>query len=79
MNSNCLQLFINNEWVAAKSGKTFPTLNPCTGEKIVDVAEADKADVDAAVLAARAAFKTGSPWRSMDASARGKLIQKVNN
>jgi len=30
------------------------------------------------VAAARAAFKPGSPWRSMDASARGKLILKVN-
>lgn len=37
-----IQLFINNEFVAAKSGKTFPTINPATGEKICDIAEADK-------------------------------------
>jgi len=71
------QLFINNEFVNSVSGKTFPTLNPSTGEKIVDVAEADKADVDVAVAAARAAFKPGSEWRKMDASARGKLIYKL--
>ncbi len=33
-------------------------------------------DVDKAVVAARAAFKKTSPWRKMDASARGKLIGK---
>jgi hypothetical protein len=31
-------------------------------------------DVDLAVKAARAAFKVGSPWRTMDASARGRLM-----
>ena len=43
------QLFINNEWVNAKSGRTFETFDPATGEKIADVQEADKADVDVAV------------------------------
>ena len=36
-----------------------------------------KADVDKAVKAAREAFKLGSPWRRMDASERGKLINKL--
>ena len=40
------KLFIDNEFVDAASGKTFPTFDPTTGEKICDVAEADKADVD---------------------------------
>jgi aldehyde dehydrogenase (NAD+) len=59
------------------SGKTFPTINPATGEKITDVAEGDKADVDIAVNAARDAFKLGSPWRRMDASERGRLLNKL--
>jgi len=71
------QLFINNEWVDAESGKTFATLNPATGETIAQVQEADKADVDKAVAAARAAFKLGSPWRTMDASQRGHLLYKL--
>jgi aldehyde dehydrogenase (NAD+) len=71
------KIFINNEFVDSVSGKTFPTLNPCTAEKIVDVAEGDKADVDKAVAAAKKAFAVGSPWRSMDASARGRLMHKV--
>lgn len=71
------QLFINNEWVDAVSGKTFPTLNPCTEEKICDVAEGDKADVDLAVEAATAAFKRGAPWRTMDANQRGMCLYKL--
>ena len=34
------KLLINNEWVASVSGKTFPTINPATGEEIAQVAEA---------------------------------------
>ena len=37
-----------------------------------------KADIDIAVAAARRAFKLGSEWRTMDASKRGRLINKVS-
>ncbi|XP_063435466.1 retinal dehydrogenase 2-like [Mytilus trossulus] len=70
------QIFINNEFVNSVSGKVFPTINPATGEKICDIQEGDKADVDKAVAAAKEAFKLGSPWRRMDASKRGKLLMK---
>jgi acyl-CoA reductase-like NAD-dependent aldehyde dehydrogenase len=55
------RILINNQWVNSLSGKTFPTFNPATGEEICQVAEADVADVDQAVKAARAAFE--GPWR----------------
>jgi len=71
------QIFINNEWVNSVSGKTFPDIDPCTGEKIVDIQEGDKADIDKAVAAARAAFKSGSTWRTMDASKRGSYLYKL--
>lgn len=71
------KVFINNEFVDAVSGKTFPTLNPCTGEVICEVAEGDKADVDKAVKAATEAFRLGSPWRRMDAGERGYLMNKL--
>lgn len=71
------KLFIDNEFVDAVSGKTFPTINPATEEVICQVAEGDKADVDLAVAAAKRAFKFGSEWRTMDASNRGKLIHKL--
>ena len=59
------------------SGKTFETLNPATGEVITEVQEGDKADVDKAVKAASDAFSLGSPWRTMDASMRGYLLNKL--
>uniref|UniRef100_A0A669DJH4 Aldehyde dehydrogenase 1 family, member A2 n=1 Tax=Oreochromis niloticus TaxID=8128 RepID=A0A669DJH4_ORENI len=72
-----LQIFINNEWQDSVSGKVFPVYNPATGEQICEVQEADKADVDKAVQAARLAFSLGSVWRRMDASERGRLLSKL--
>lgn len=71
------KLFINNQFVDSTSGKTFGTINPATGQKIIDVAEGDKQDVEAAVQGAKAAFARSSPWRQMDASGRGKLLNKL--
>ena len=70
------KLLINNKWVDSASGKTFPTINPSTGEMITQVAEADVADVDKAVAAARAAFDKG-PWRKMSAAERGLLLYRL--
>src|ERR1700692_1398774 len=69
-------MFIGGKWADSVSGKTFATLNPCTGEAICQVAEGDKADVDLAVKAARKAFETG-PWAKMNGSDRGRLIYKL--
>jgi len=70
------RLLINNQWTEAASGRTFPTINPATGEEICRIAEADKEDVDRAVKAARHAFERG-PWRKMAASERGRLLNKL--
>ena len=70
------KLLINGKWVDSTSGKTFPTINPSTGDVITQVAESDTADVDKAVAAARAAFDKG-PWRKMNASQRGRLMNKL--
>ncbi|KAK2563156.1 Aldehyde dehydrogenase 1A1 [Acropora cervicornis] len=37
----------------------------------------NQADVDIAVKAAKEAFKFGSPWRTIDASERGRLLYKL--
>ncbi|KAA0184695.1 Retinal dehydrogenase 1 [Fasciolopsis buskii] len=71
------QLFINNEYVNSSSGKTFKTINPTTEEVICAVQEPSDADINKAVAAAKTAFKRGSPWRTMDASARGHLLYKL--
>jgi aldehyde dehydrogenase (NAD+) len=70
------RLLIDGEWVDAASGKKFPTINPATEEIITHVAEGDKADIDAAVAAARRAFESG-PWPQMNASERGRRIHKL--
>jgi acyl-CoA reductase-like NAD-dependent aldehyde dehydrogenase len=43
------QLFIDGQLVDAKSGKTFETVNPATGERLATVAEGDGVDIDLAV------------------------------
>ncbi|KAL0882264.1 hypothetical protein ABMA27_000795 [Loxostege sticticalis] len=70
------KLFIDNEWVDAKSGKTFDTRSPHDGSVIAKVAEGDKADIDLAVAAAKRAFHRNSEWRLLDASQRGRLLNK---
>jgi len=70
------QMLIDGKWVNAASGKTFPTYNPATGEVLAQVAEGDRADIDAAVKAARRAFDSG-PWSKMTPAERGKLIWKL--
>src|SRR6516165_3969873 len=69
-------LFIGGNFVDSSSNKTFPAINPATGETICQVAEADKADVDQAVKAARKALESG-PWSRMDAADRGRLLFKL--
>ncbi len=69
------KLLINNQWVPSESGKTFATIDPSTAEEICQVAEADAADVDKAVMAARAAFE--GPWRKLRASERGRLLYRL--
>jgi acyl-CoA reductase-like NAD-dependent aldehyde dehydrogenase len=68
-------LFINNKFVPAKSGKTFEAINPATEEILALAAEGDKADVDDAVRAARAAFEDG-PWSRMGAPERARLLRR---
>ncbi len=69
-------LFIDNEWQAANSGKTFDVLNPATEQVIATVPAAGDADVDAAVGAARTCFESDE-WRGLSARQRGRLLYKA--
>jgi len=71
------KLFINGEFVDAKSGKTFATSNPATEEKIADVASAGVEDVDSAVRAARAQMEPGSEWQKMKPRDRAKVLWRL--
>jgi phenylacetaldehyde dehydrogenase len=70
------RLFINNEWVDAKSGKTIKVFDPATGREIGQVADAGPEDVDRAVVAARAALTSG-PWADMLPAGREALLWKL--
>jgi len=68
------QLFINNEWVDAKSKKSFDTVNPVTEEVITKVQEAGEEDINDAVKAASVAFKS---FKKSDGSLRRNLLLKL--
>src|SRR5277367_2359690 len=67
-------LFINNEFIKAKSGKTFEAINPATSKSVCEVQEAGDEDVDIAIAAARAAFD--GAWGELTPTERGKLLIK---
>jgi aldehyde dehydrogenase (NAD+) len=77
LNIRANKLLIDNEWIAAESGRTFQTINPATGDVICAVAEGDGPDVEKAVRAARKAFGPNSKWRRMSAAQRGRLMYKL--
>src|SRR6476646_9496076 len=70
------QLFIDGQWVDAESGKTFTTPNPATGEMLAEVSQADAADIDKAVAAARRAYE--GKWPKLSARDRGRLLYKLS-
>ena len=72
------QLFINGQWVDAKDGGRFDSLNPANAQPWASFSHAQKADVDAAVQAAQNAFEDSS-WRNLHATARGKLLRKLGD
>ena len=68
-------LFINGKFIAPKSRKYFPTINPATEKKLSMIAEANAADVDLAVVAARNAYV--KVWSKMPAAERGKYLFRI--
>jgi succinate-semialdehyde dehydrogenase / glutarate-semialdehyde dehydrogenase len=69
-----ISLLIDGNWKGAVSGKTLPVLNPATGDPIGNVAHAEKADLDLALLAAQKGFET---WRRVSAFERYKVMRKA--
>src|SRR6202795_1548026 len=70
------QMYINGEWVASKSTKTFPVYDPSTEEVIAQVPDANSDDVNRAVAAAKTAFEEG-PWSSTTAQERGRVLFRL--
>ena len=67
--------FINGEYVASASGKTFENRSPVVNSLIGQVHEAGEAEVDAAVRAAKAALK--GPWSKLTQNQRAAMLNKI--
>jgi succinate-semialdehyde dehydrogenase/glutarate-semialdehyde dehydrogenase len=67
-----VQLLINNEWRAARSGATLPVHNPADGSVVGTVAKASIADLDDALAAAAKGFEV---WKNTPAVERSKIMR----
>ena len=68
------ELFINGEFVEPKSGKYIATYNPANGEKLSEIADASKEDVDLAVSGAKKAFES---WKHTSVKERATILRKI--
>jgi alpha-ketoglutaric semialdehyde dehydrogenase len=67
--------FIDGEWVEASTGQTFENRNPAdTGDVVGIFQRSGKADVDAAIAAAKRAF---AKWRLIPAPRRAEIIYRA--
>ena len=70
------RLYINGEFVEARSGRVVEAIDPSTGDVLAAVPDADGTDVARAVAAARTAFDAG-PWRDTTAQERGRILFRL--
>ncbi len=68
------ELFVDGKFTAPKSGEYFPSINPATEKKLAEIASGNRADVEAAVAAARRAFKG---WSRLPGRERGKYLYRI--
>jgi aldehyde dehydrogenase (NAD+) len=69
--SDVFRNLIGGKWVDSHSGETFTRKNPATGELVGTFVKSDHRDVDAAVAAAKEAFRS---WRLYPAPKRGEIL-----
>jgi acyl-CoA reductase-like NAD-dependent aldehyde dehydrogenase len=69
-------LFIDGQWVKPAGGAGIDVIAPATEQVYVRVAEAQEADVDRAVAAARRAFDHG-PWPKMSHAERAVYLRAM--
>ncbi len=68
--------FVDGGFRPAKSGKTFASINPATGDELAQIAACDADDVDFAVGKAREAFDDGR-WRTLHPAERKQVLIKL--
>ncbi|MGO9782055.1 MAG: aldehyde dehydrogenase family protein [Streptosporangiaceae bacterium] len=70
------QLYIGGKFTQGSSGRRFDVTDPSTGSVVGTVADADPADINTAVAAARLAFDEG-PWPRMSGRERARILHKA--
>ncbi|HEY0811611.1 MAG TPA: aldehyde dehydrogenase family protein, partial [Longimicrobiales bacterium] len=65
---------MNGEWVEPSEGEYFDSDNPANGKPLAKVAQAGKAEVDAAVKAARKAFNS---WSQLSGHERARYLYAI--
>jgi phenylacetaldehyde dehydrogenase len=70
------RLLIGGQWVDSESDVSIPVIDPATGNEIARIADANRADVDKAVAAAREAFERGA-WSRMLPAQREALLWRL--
>lgn len=69
------ELFINGKWQAPIAATYFATVNPADEKPLAQIAQANAADVDLAVKAARAAYD--NVWSQLSGAERGKYLFRI--
>jgi aldehyde dehydrogenase (NAD+) len=72
------KLLIGGRWVQPSSDRRIVSISPVTEEAITHVPEAQPADIDAAVAAARMAFDRG-PWPRMAPAERAAALRRIRD
>src|SRR5262245_11071293 len=72
----CDKAFIDGKPVPARSGRTFASINPATGETLAEVASCGEEDIDLAVAAARRSFEAGV-WSRTSPQHRKEVLLRL--
>ena len=68
-----VNMLIDGEWVGDSTAEWLPIFNPSNGEKIGELVQAKKRDVERAVKAARSAFES-KEWKKIKPYERGQIL-----
>ena len=66
--------YYGGKWHEPRGGRTVDQINPGTGESLGPAADCGPEDIDAAVKAAKAAFKE---WRRVPPLQRAKMLKEI--
>lgn len=70
------QLFINGQWLDIEGRTTEDIINPATGQVLAQLPHASRTDLDAALMAAQAAF---AGWRAAAPLERSRILRAASS